>query len=222
MGQKVNPVGLRIGINRGWQSTWIANREFATYLKEDLEIRKYLEGKYANSANIAFINIERKKDQSLLIQIHAAAPAVIKGQDEAQMKEVYTKIGKLTASKSVKIELIAVDNPDLNALIMARWIAQQLESRASFRTAQKKAMQRVMKAGAKGVKTLVAGRLGGAEIARSEGYSEGSVSLHTLRADIDFAIAEAHTTYGRLGVKVWISRGVSKPTPKVAPKSKGE
>lgn len=221
MGQKVNPVGLRVGINRGWQSTWIANREFATYLKEDLEIRKYLEGKFAVSANIASINIERKKDQNVLIQIYAAAPAVIKGQDEAQMKEVYTKIGKITSAKSVKIELISVDNPDLNALIMARWIAQQLENRASFRTAQKKAMQRIMKAGAKGVKTLVSGRLGGAEIARSEGYSEGSVSLHTLRADIDFAIAEAHTTYGRLGVKVWISRGEIKPAAK-ASKAKGE
>lgn len=221
MGQKVNPIGLRVGINRGWQSTWIANREFAAYLKEDLEIRKYLEGKFAVSANIASINIERKKDQNVLIQIHAAAPAVIKGQDEAQMKEVYTRIGKITSAKSVKIELISVDNPDLNALIMARWIAQQLENRASFRTAQKKAMQRIMKAGAKGVKTLVSGRLGGAEIARSEGYSEGSVSLHTLRADIDFAIAEAHTTYGRLGVKVWISRGEIKPAAK-ASKAKGE
>lgn len=222
MGQKVNPNGFRVGINRGWQSTWIANREFATYLKEDLEIRKYLEGKFAVSANLAAIHIERKMDQTVVVQILAAAPAVIKGQDEAQMKEVYAQIGKLTAAKTVKIELVNVENPDLNALIMARWIAQQLENRASFRTAQKKAMQRIMKAGAKGVKTLVSGRLGGAEIARSEGYAEGSVSLHTLRADIDFAIAEAHTTYGRLGVKVWISKGEIRPQPKAANKAKGE
>jgi small subunit ribosomal protein S3 len=222
MGQKVNPVGLRVGIIRNWESRWYADKEFATYLHEDIKIRKYLDKKLYDAA-ISTIEIERKKD-NVEISIHVARPGVVIGQDGKNIEELKKSIAKIAKGKSIKINVVEIKNPDLDAILVAKSIAEQLQQRASFRTVQKRAIQRVMKAGAKGIKTMVSGRLGGAEIARSEGYSEGVVPLHTLRSDIDFGLTEAHTTYGRLGVKVWICRGEILPDKKAKNQSaqKGE
>ena len=212
MGQKVSPVGLRVGINKDWQSKWYSEKDFATYLHEDIKIRKLLNSKLKDAV-ISKIEIEKTKE-NVTVNVIAARPGVIIGQDGKTVEALTKQITKITNGKNVKLNVVEVENPDLDAKIISRWIAEQLENRASFRTAQKKAMQRVMKAGAKGVKTMVSGRLGGADIARSEGYSDGVVPLHTLRADIDYATSEAHTTYGRLGVKVWICRGEILPEKK--------
>lgn len=222
MGQKVSPVGLRIGVNKDWQSKWYSEKDFATYLHEDIKIRKLLNSKLKDAV-ISKIDIEKTKD-SVVVNVIAARPGIIIGQDGKTVESLTKEITKITNGKSVKLNVVEVENPDLDAKVISRWIAEQLENRASFRTAQKKAMQRVMKAGAKGVKTLVSGRLGGADIARSEGYSDGIVPLHTLRADIDYAVSEAHTTYGRLGVKVWICRGEILPERKAknVEEAKGE
>ncbi|HHU28462.1 TPA: 30S ribosomal protein S3 [bacterium] len=222
MGQKVNPVGLRVGIIRNWESRWYADKEFATYLHEDIKIREYLEKKLYDAA-LSTVEIERKKD-NVEVSIHVARPGVVIGQDGKNIDELKKQLNKITKGKSIKINVIEIKNPDLDAILVAKSIAEQLQQRASFRTVQKRAIQRVMKAGAKGIKTMVSGRLGGAEIARSEGYSEGVVPLHTLRSDIDFGLTEAHTTYGRLGVKVWICRGEILPDKKAKNQSaqKGE
>lgn len=222
MGQKVSPVGLRIGVNKDWQSKWYSEKDFATYLHEDIKIRKLLNSKL-KEAVISKIDIEKTKD-NVIVNVVAARPGVIIGQDGKTVETLTKEITKIVNGKNVKLNVVEVENPDLDAKVISRWIAEQLENRASFRTAQKKAMQRVMKAGAKGVKTLVSGRLGGADIARSEGYSDGVVPLHTLRADIDYAVSEAHTTYGRLGVKVWICRGEILPEKKTknVEEAKGE
>ena len=212
MGQKVSPVGLRIGVNKDWQSKWYSEKDFATYLHEDIKIRKLLNSELKDAV-ISKIDIEKTKE-NVIVNVVAARPGIIIGQDGKKVEELTKKITKIVNGKSVKLNVAEVENPDLDAKVISRWIAEQLENRASFRTAQKKAMQRVMKAGAKGIKTMVSGRLGGADIARSEGYSEGVVPLHTIRADIDYAISEAHTTYGRLGVKVWICRGEILPEKK--------
>ena len=212
MGQKVSPVGLRIGVNKDWQSKWYSEKDFATYLHEDIKIRKLLNSELKDAV-ISKVDIEKTKE-NVVVNVIAARPGVIIGQDGKRVEELTKKITKIVSGKNVKLNVVEVENPDLDAKIISRWIAEQLENRASFRTAQKKAMQRVMKAGAKGVKTLVSGRLGGADIARSEGYSDGVVPLHTIRADIDYATSEAHTTYGRLGVKVWICRGEILPEKK--------
>lgn len=222
MGQKVSPVGLRVGINKDWQSKWYSEKDFATYLHEDIKIRKLLNSKLKDAV-ISKIEIEKTKE-NVTVNVIAARPGVIIGQDGKTVEALTKQITKITNGKNVKLNVVEVENPDLDAKIISRWIAEQLENRASFRTAQKKAMQRVMKAGAKGVKTMVSGRLGGADIARSEGYSDGVVPLHTLRADIDYATSEAHTTYGRLGVKVWICRGEILPVKKAknVEEAKGE
>ena len=212
MGQKVSPVGLRIGVNKDWESKWYSEKDFATYLHEDIKIRKLLNSELKDAV-ISKIEIQKTKD-SVTVDVIAARPGVIIGQDGKNVETLTKKITKIVSGKNVKLNVVEVENPDLDAKIISRWIAEQLENRASFRTAQKKAMQRVMKAGAKGVKTMVSGRLGGADIARSEGYSDGIVPLHTIRADIDYAASEAHTTYGRLGVKVWICRGEILPQKK--------
>ncbi len=212
MGQKVSPVGLRVGINKEWESKWYSEKDFATYLHEDIKIRKLLNSKL-KEAVISKIEIEKTKE-NVTVNVIAARPGVIIGQDGKNVEVLTKEISKITKGKNVKLNVKEVENPDLDARVISRWIAEQLENRASFRTVQKKAMQRVMKAGAKGVKTLVSGRLAGADIARSEGYSDGIVPLHTLRADIDYATSEAHTTYGRLGVKVWICRGEILPEKK--------
>ena len=222
MGQKVSPVGLRIGVNKEWESKWYSEKDFATYLHEDIKIRKLLNSELKDAV-ISKIEIQKTKD-SVTVNVVAARPGVIIGQDGKTVETLTKKITKIVNGRNVKLNVVEVENPDLDAKVISRWIAEQLENRASFRTAQKKAMQRVMKAGAKGVKTLVSGRLGGADIARSEGYSDGVVPLHTFRADIDYAVSEAHTTYGRLGVKVWICRGEILPTKKTknVEEAKGE
>lgn len=222
MGQKVNPVGMRVGVIRDWDSKWYANdKEFAGFLHEDIQVRKYLESELKD-AGLSRAEIKRVKEK-VEINLNVAKPGFVVGQDGKRVEEISKQVKKLCHNKEVKVNVIEVKNPDLDARLVAQNIAAQLEARASFRTVQKKAIQRVMKAGAKGIKTAVSGRLAGADIARSEGYSEGVVPLHTLRADIDYATAEAHTTYGRLGVKVWICRGEVLPT-KRAPKveEKGE
>ena len=221
MGQKVNPVGLRVGVNRDWDSKWYASDiEFATFLHEDIKVREYLE-KELKDAALSTVEIQRVKDK-VEVSVNVARPGVVVGQDGKRVEEISKQVKKICHGKDVKINVVEVKNPDLDAKLIARSIADQLEARASFRTVQKKAIQRVMKAGAKGIKTAVSGRLAGADIARSEGYSEGVVPLHTLRADIDYATAEAHTTYGRLGVKVWICRGEILPTRKPRNNEKGE
>lgn len=220
MGQKVNPNGMRIGINREWDAKWYADKEYATFLHEDIKSRVLLEEELADAA-LARVEILRQKD-SVEISVNVARPGVVIGQDGKRVDELVKKLSKLCNGRKVKLNVVEVKNPDLDAILVAKMMAAQLEQRASFRTVQKKAIQRVMKAGAKGCKTLISGRLAGADIARSEGYMEGIVPLHTLRADIDFAIAEAHTTYGRLGVKVWICRGEILPDKKKTQVAKGE
>ncbi|NLM33166.1 MAG: 30S ribosomal protein S3 [Acholeplasmataceae bacterium] len=210
MGQKVSPIGLRIGIIRDWESKWYANKkEVPALLHEDLKIRQMIQEFY-KKAYVSKIEIERTKTR-IMITIHSAKPGVVIGREGTTKSEIISLLEKETG-KTVFLNVVEIKNPDLDAALVARNIAEQLENRASFRRVQKMAIQRAMKAGAKGIKTLVSGRLGGAEMARSEGYSEGTVPLHTLRADIDYATAEALTTYGKLGVKVWICKGEVLPS----------
>ena len=205
MGQKVSPIGLRVGVIRDWESRWYADKDYADLLLEDVKIREFV-FKELKAASVSRIEIERSKNR-VEVMIRTARPGVIIGTNGENIELLKKKLAKLTAGKNVYIKVLEIANPDLDARLVARSIADQLEQRASFRTAQKKAIQRTMRAGAKGIKTAVSGRLGGADMARTEGYSEGNVPLHTLRADIDYAWEEASTTYGRLGVKVWICRG---------------
>lgn len=205
MGQKVNPIGLRVGIIRDWDSKWYADKEYATFLNEDIKIREFLIKELKDGA-VSKIEIERFKDKIDLF-VHTAKPGVVIGKGGEGIEALKNKLIRQFKGKKIQINVIEVKNPDLDAQLLANSIAEQLENRASFRTVQKRAIQRAMRAGAKGVKTLVSGRLGGADMARGEGYSEGNVPLHTLRADIDYATAEAMTTYGLLGVKVWIYKG---------------
>lgn len=211
MGQKVNPVGLRIGIIRDWESKWYADKDYGTLLIEDVKIREYLKQKLKDSA-VSRIEIERAANR-VNVTIHTAKPGMVIGKGGAEVETIRQYISKLSGKK-VHINISEIKNPELDAILVAESIAQQLERRVSFRRALKQAIQRTLRSGAKGIKTSVSGRLGGAEIARTEGYSEGTVPLHTLRADIDYGTAEAHTTYGRIGVKVWIYRGEVLPTAK--------
>lgn len=205
MGQKVSPIGMRIGVIRDWESRWYAEKEYGDYLVEDVKIREFLE-KELKDGYVSRIEIERSKNRVEVI-VRTARPGVVIGTNGERAEKVKKALVKLAGGKNINLKVVEVANPDLDAHLVGRKIAEQLEQRASFRTAQKKAIQSTMRAGAKGIKTLISGRLGGADIARSEGYSEGVVPLHTLRSDIDYAVVEAHTTYGRLGVKVWICRG---------------
>jgi len=205
MGQKVSPIGLRIGIIRDWDARWYADKkDVADLLIEDLKIRDYIETKYKN-ASVSQIVIERSKNR-VIVTVNTAKPGMVIGREGAIKKEAVDALTKLTG-KQVFINVKEIKRPELDATLVARNIASQLENRASFRRTQKLAIMRALKAGAKGCKTLVSGRLAGAEIARAEGYLDGNVPLHTLRADIDYAQTEAHTTYGKLGVKVWIYKG---------------
>lgn len=210
MGQKVSPVGMRVGINRDWHSRWFASdKDYAKFLHEDIKIRKYV-SKNLKDALVSHVEIERRKNDKgheVKVMLFVARPGVVQGQDGSRIKATKSALQKLVGDSSLRVDVIEVRNPDLDASLVAQWIATELENRASFRTAQKKAIQKVRRAGAKGCRTMVSGRLGGADIARSEGYKEGIVPLTTLRSNIDFAIAEAVTPYGRLGVKVWICRG---------------
>lgn len=214
MGQKVNPHGIRVGIIKDWDSKWFASRkDFGDSLVEDYKIRKYLKKKLFNSG-IAKIEIEKKQEKTL-ITLHAAKPGIIIGKGGAEIEKLKADVKKLIG-KDVHINIVEIKVPDMNAQLVAENIAAQLEKRISFRRAMKQCMQRTMKMGAKGIKTAVSGRLGGAEIARCEHYHEGTIPLQTLRADIDYGFWEADTTYGKIGVKVWIYKGEVLPENKRA------
>ena len=206
MGQKVNPNGMRIGINKTWNSFWIADKkDMAKFIKEDDTIRKYVLKNY-KSAGISSVKIERGGD-SVTITIETGKPGVLIGQKGAGVEALRKTLEKMSSAKRVNVNIKEVKNVDLDAKLVAESIALQLEKRAQFRRVMKAAMQRTMRAGAVGIKTMVSGRLDGAEIARSEHYHEGSIPLQTLRADIDYAHVEANTTFGVIGVKVWIYKG---------------
>ena len=211
MGQKVHPIGMRVGIIRDWDAKWYAEKEYAEFLHEDLRIRKFISTKLADAA-VSTIEIERATGR-VNISIHTAKPGMVIGKGGSEVENLSKELNKLTG-KRIHINIVVIKKPDLDAKLVGEGIARQLENRVAFRRAQKQAIQRSMRAGAKGIKTQVSGRLNGADIARSEGYSEGTVPLHTLRADIDYAWEEADTTYGKLGVKVWIYRGEILPTKK--------
>ena len=209
MGQKVNPHGLRVGIIKDWDSKWYAEADFADCLIEDHDIRKFLKKRLSN-AGVSKIDIERASDRVKII-IYTAKPGQVIGKGGAEIEKLKVEVQKLTAKK-VFIDIKEIKRPDRDAQLVAESIAQQLENRVSFRRAMKSTMSRSMKAGVKGIKTAVAGRLGGADMARTEFYSEGTIPLQTLRADIDYGFAEADTTYGKVGVKVWVYKGEVLPT----------
>ena len=205
MGQKVNPNGLRLGINKDWAAKWYANKiDFSTLLGKDLKIRKYLSIKLVN-AGISKVDIERTTKQTNVV-IYTSKPGVMIGHGGEEIEKLKAELTKLSNEK-IQILIVDVKKADMDAQLVADSIASQITNRASFRMAQKRAIRNAMKAGAKGIKTKVSGRLGGADIARSEGYTEGTIPLHTLRADVDYATAEADTTFGKIGVKVWIYKG---------------
>ncbi len=206
MGQKVNPHGLRVGVIKDWDSRWFAGKStFGDTLVEDYKIREYLKKKLYK-AGIPDIEIERDAAK-VKVNIHCAKPGMVIGQKGAEIDKLRTELEKLTKGKTVLVNIIEVKSPDLSAQLVAENIASQLEGRVSFRRAMKSCIGRTMKLGAKGIKTMVSGRLGGAEIARCESYHEGTIPLQTLRADIDYGVARANTTYGVIGVKVWIYKG---------------
>ena len=209
MGQKVNPHGMRVGIIKDWNSKWYAEAEFADNLVEDYNIRKFLKKKLY-SAGVSKIDIERASDRVKVI-IYTAKPGIVIGKGGAEIEKLKGEVSKLT-SKKLFVDIKEVKRPDKDAQLVAENIATQLENRVSFRRAMKSVMGRAMKAGALGIKTCCSGRLGGADIARSENYSDGTIPLQTLRADIDYGFAEANTTYGKVGVKVWIYKGEVLPT----------
>ena len=209
MGQKVNPHGMRVGVIKDWDSRWYAEADFADNLIEDHEIRTYLK-KRLYSAGISKIEIERASDRIKII-VHTAKPGVVIGKGGAEIEKLKAEVQKMT-DKKLFVDIKEVKRPDRDAQLVAESIAQQLENRVSFRRAMKSTMGRSMKAGVLGIKTAVGGRLGGADIARTEFYSEGTIPLQTLRADIDYGFAEADTTNGKLGVKVWIYKGEVLPT----------
>ena len=211
MGQKVNPIGYRLGVNKEWQGTWYSKENYAKYLMNDIKIREYLEKNHKDAA-IASVIVGRRKGKCE-VAIYTAKPGVIIGRGGEDIEKLRKKLAKLV-DEEIFINIIEVKNPDLNAKLVAQNIANQIAQRAPFRSAQKRAIRNVMKAGAKGCKTAVSGRLGGAEMARTEGYTEGTVPLHTIRADVDYAIAEADTTYGKIGVKVWIYKNEVLPAKK--------
>jgi len=212
MGQKVNPHGLRVGVISDWDSTWYADKkDFADNLVEDYKIRDFVKSELSKAnAGISKIDIERTADKVKVI-VFTAKPGVVIGKGGSEIEKLKAKVAKLT-TKKLSIDIKEVKKPDNNAQLVAENIAQQLENRVAFRRAMKSSMTRTMKSGAKGIKTAVSGRLGGADMARTEFYSEGNIPLQTLRADIDYGFAEADTTYGKLGVKVWIYHGEVLPT----------
>ena len=205
MGQKVNPNGLRLGINKDWQAKWYAKgKDFSKNLEKDVKIREYLTENLKN-AGIAKVEIERNSKRCEVV-IHTSKPGVMIGHGGEEIEKLKTQLSKI-ADENVQISIVDIKKVDLDAQLVADSIANQITNRASFRMAQKRAIRNAMKAGAKGIKTSVSGRLGGADMARSEGYTEGTIPLHTLRADVDYATAEADTTFGKIGVKVWIYKG---------------
>ena len=204
MGQKVHPIGMRVGIIRDWDAKWYAEKEYAEFLHEDLRIRKFIATKLADAA-VSTIEIERAANR-VNISIHTAKPGMVIGKGGSEVENLRKELNKLTG-KRVHINIVEIKQPDLNATLVAQSVAQQLERRVSFRRAVKGAIRNTMRLGARGIKIMVSGRIGGAEIARSETYKEGTIPLQTIRADIDYGFAEANTTYGKIGVKTWIYQG---------------
>ena len=206
MGQKVNPHGLRVGVIKGWDTQWYADKkDFAKNLKEDYEIRKFIKDKYYAAA-VSRVAIERAASR-VVVTVYTGKPGVLIGKAGSEIEVIKKDLSKLTHGKTIVINVTEVRKPDADAQLVAEGVAQQLEKRMSFRRAMKQAIGRAMRSGVKGVKMMVSGRLDGAEIARCEQYHEGSIPLQTLRADIDYGFAEAHTTFGMIGVKVWIYKG---------------
>ena len=212
MGQKVHPKGLRIGIIKDWDSKWYADKDYSDLLHEDFKVRKYVKEKLF-AAGVPKVEIERAAN-NLKILLYTAKPGIVIGRGGSEVEKLRQDLEKLT-EKKVSINIVEVKKPELDAQLVAENVAAQLEKRTSFRRAMKQAVGRTMRMGAGGIRIAVAGRLGGAEIARTEWYSEGKVPLHTLRADIDYGFAEANTTYGKLGVKVWVYKG------EILPEAKG-
>lgn len=204
MGQKVNPIGLRVGINRTWDSRWFSDSGYATLLHEDLKLRRFLESKLPQ-AGISRVIVERPAKRAR-VTIHAARPGVIIGKKGADIERLRTALNRMTGG-DVHLNIVEIRKPEIDARLVAQNIAQQLERRVAFRRAMKRAVQSAMRLGAQGIRINAAGRLGGAEIARTEWYREGRVPLHTLRADVDYGEAEANTTYGICGIKVWVFKG---------------
>ncbi|HMM12805.1 MAG TPA: 30S ribosomal protein S3 [Bacteroidales bacterium] len=218
MGQKTNPIGLRLGIIRGWDSNWYGGRNFADKLVEDDKIRKYLMARLGK-AGVSKINIERSL-KLVTVTIATARPGMIIGKAGQEVDKIKEELKKLTG-KEVQINISEIKRPELDAFIVASTIAKQIEGRVSFRRAIKTAITSSMRIGAEGIKVMISGRVGGAEMARRESYKEGRIPLHTLRADIDYALVEAHTTYGRIGIKVWICKGEIYGRPELVPSTVG-
>ena len=210
MGQKVSPIGLRIGINKDWESKWYApNHKFAENLGNDIKIREYITKNLVDKG-ISKVEIEKSKNHFEVI-IHSSKPGVLIGKGGEEIEKIKKELSKIVG-ENVFVSIVDIKKPDLDAQLVADSIAKQITNRASFRMVQKRAIKNAMKAGAKGIKTSVSGRLGGADMARSEGYTEGTIPLHTIRADVDYAQSEADTTFGKIGVKVWIYKGEILPT----------
>jgi small subunit ribosomal protein S3 len=214
MGQKVNPYGFRLGVTTDWKSRWYSDKEYTQYLTEDYRIRDAIMGKLENAA-ISRIEIERTRDR-LRVDIHTARPGIVIGRRGAQADELRAMLTKLTGNQKVQLNIVEIKQPELDAALIAQGVADQLSNRIAFRRAMKRAVQNAQKAGAQGIRVQCSGRLGGAEMSRTEWYREGRVPLHTLRADIDYGFREAKTTYGRIGVKVWIYKGEILPYKAVA------
>ncbi len=210
MGQKVSPIGLRIGINKDWESKWYApNHKFAKNLGNDIKIREYITKNLVDKG-ISKVEIEKSKNHFEVV-IHSSKPGVLIGKGGEEIEKIKKELSKIV-NENVFVSIVDIKKPDLDAQLVADSIAKQITNRASFRMVQKRAIKNAMKAGAKGIKTQVSGRLGGADMARSEGYTEGTIPLHTIRADVDYATSEADTTFGKIGVKVWIYKGEILPT----------
>jgi small subunit ribosomal protein S3 len=217
VGQKVHPKGFRIGVIRDWDSNWYADRDYTELLHEDYKLRHYIK-EHFYTAGISKVEIQRTGNR-IRVTIHTAKPGIVIGRGGMEVEKLKADLIKMTG-KNVNINIQEIKKPEVDAQIVAENIAQQLEKRISFRRAMKQTVGRTMRAGAIGIKVAISGRLGGAEIARSEWYSEGKVPLHTLRADVDYGFAEANTTYGKIGIKVWVNRGEIMPEAKQRPKQK--
>jgi small subunit ribosomal protein S3 len=217
VGQKVHPKGFRIGVIRNWDSNWYADREYTDLLHEDYKVRKFIKDRFY-AAGVSRVEIQRTGNR-MRVTIHTAKPGIVIGRGGQEVEVLKSELIKMTG-KNVNINIQEIKKPELDAQIVAENVAQQLEKRVSFRRAMKQSVGRSMRVGAQGIKIMISGRLGGAEIARTEWHSEGKVPLHTLRADIDYGFAEANTTYGKIGIKVWLNRGEVKPEAKQRPKQK--
>ncbi len=217
MGQKVHPKGFRLGVIRSWDSNWYADKDYSDLLHEDVKVRKMVKERFY-TAGISKVEIQRTGNR-VRVTIHTAKPGIVIGRGGTEVENLKVQLSQLTG-KNVNVNIQEIKRPELDAQIVAENVAQQLEKRISFRRAMKQTVQRTMRVGGLGIKIAISGRLGGAEIARTEWYAEGKVPLHTLRADIDYGFAEANTTYGKIGIKVWINRGEVAPEAKQRPKQK--